>query len=301
MERPRTNALEEYTALLAHQKTRQLSPEEEVRLELLRDVLLELGALPAEGEETLAARPARAEAVLDVSFTTSEDVVRAYSKNIGTGGLAIRTTRALPVDSAVELRIKLPDAPQSLTAQGRVVWSREDSMGVAFTQLPAEAERRLKELLVQDASLLKRVRSVLKADVRELLMTDVRELGKTGAPTPQAASAVEVDTRPPVLVRLSDEKLMALIAEVFPQSGLRVVTESNQPAAVVVVDTGTALEVLGSAARLGTRIVMVNVSGPDSLVGKLSTLRPSVFVRRPASAAAVLQAVTQLLSSPAAQ
>lgn len=168
-------------------------------------------------------------------------------------------------------------------------------MGVTFTHFTGDAERRLKEMLVQDASLLKRVRSVLNADVRELLLTDVRELGKVSAPPPQAAAATEVDRRPPVLVRLSDEKLMALVAELFAQSSLRVVTEGDKGASVFVVDTGTALDV-APAARLGTRIVMVNVSGPDSLVGKLSQLRPAVFVKRPASAAAVLQAVTQLMT-----
>lgn len=299
MEKPRTNALDEYKALLGQQKSRALTPEEEVRLELLRDVLLELGALGPEG--SLPVRSARADTVLDVSFSTQEEVVRAYSKNIGAGGLAIRTTRALPVDSTVELRIKLPDAPQPLVAHGRVAWSREDGMGVAFTQVTGDAERRLKEMLVQDASLLKRVRSVLNADVKELLLTDVRELGKVPAPPPQAAAAVEVDRRPPVLVRLSDEKLMALVAELFTQSGLRMVTESDKAAPVVVVDTGTALEVVGAAARLGTRIVMVNVSGPDSLLGKLSQLRPAAFVKRPASAAAVLQAVKQLMASAPAQ
>lgn len=297
MEKPRTNALDEYKALLEQQKSRALSPEEEVRVELLRDVLLELGALGPEGE--LPVRPARADALLELTFATQEEVVRAYSKNIGTGGLAIRTTRALPVDSTVELRLKLPDTPQPLVAHGRVVWSREDGMGVAFTQLTGDAERRLKELLVQDASLLKRVRSVLNADVRELLLTDVRELGKATVPPPQAAAAVEVDRRPPVLVRLSDEKLLALVTELFTQSGLRVVTEADKAASVIVVDTGTALDVVGAAARLGTRIVMVNVSGPDSLLGKLAQLRPAAFVKRPASAAAVLQAVTPLLTPPA--
>jgi uncharacterized protein (TIGR02266 family) len=293
MERHRANALEEYTALIDQQKLRQLSSEEEVRLELLRDVLLELGALGPTGE--LPARSARAETVLELSFATAEEVVRAYSKNIGTGGLAIRTTRALPVDSTVELRIKLPDAAQPVLAQGRVVWSREDSMGVAFTQLQGDGARRLKELLVQDASLLRRVRSVLNSDVRELLLTDVRELGK--GPAPQAAAAVEVDQRPSVLVRLSDAGLTALVTELFAQSNVRVATENDKNPAIVVADVGTALEAVGSSARLGTRIVMVNVSGPDSLMGKLAQLRPAAFVKRPASAAGVLQAVTQLLAA----
>lgn len=295
------NALEEYNALRERQKSQPLSPEQAQRLELLRDVLLELGALPAEGSP-LPARPVRADAVLELSFATHADVVRAYTKNIGAGGLAIKTSRVLPVGSTLELRIRLPDAPQQpLLAQGQVAWARADEMGVAFTQLPADAERRLKELLAADASLLNRVRSVLKSDVVELLKTDVRELGR--GPAPQAARAQEVDTRPVVLVRLLDAKLMSLVTELFTQQNLRVITEPepDKPAPIIIVDTGTALDVLRAAGRPGARIVMVNVSGPDSLVGRLSHLNPAAFVKHPANAASVLQAVTKLLAASGAR
>ncbi|WP_342380591.1 PilZ domain-containing protein [Myxococcus stipitatus] len=290
---PRVNALEEYKSLLERQRTQALGPEEEQRLELLRDVLLELGALPPEGSQ-LPVRAARAEAVLEVTFATQDDVVRAYSKNIGAGGLAIRTTRALPVGSTLELRITLPDTPQALRTLAQVAWSRDDEMGVAFTQLPPEAERRLKLFLTQDASLLQRVRGVLKADVMQWLTKDVRELGK--GPSPQAAPAVELDTRVPVLVSLTDTRLLALVSELFEQKGLRIATDTTRPAPIIVVDTGTALDVLSTAARPGTRVIMVNVSGPDSLMGRLTNLNPAAFVKHPASAASVLLAVEKLLA-----
>ncbi|NMO18245.1 cyclic nucleotide-binding protein [Pyxidicoccus fallax] len=296
MGRPHGNVLDEYNAIHERRKSQPLTPEQEQRLELLRDVLLELGALPPEGSG-MPARPARADAVLELSFATQEDVVRAYSKNIGAGGLAIKTSRVLPQGSILELRIKLPDAPQPLLAQGQVAWAREDEMGVAFTQLPPEGERRLKDLLAADASLLKRVRSVLKSDVVTLLKTDVRELGK--APAPQAAQAQEVDTRPLILVRLLDARLMALVAELFSQQGLRITSETDKPVSIIVVDTGTALDVLRAAGRPGVRIVMVNVSGPDSLVGRLTNLNPAAYVKHPANAASVHQVVTKLLETAA--
>lgn len=292
MARSGTSTLDEYNALLDQQKSKPLSTDQEQRLELLQDVLLELGALPPVGSG-LPVRPARADVVLELSFATHEDVVRAYSKNIGAGGLAIRTSRALPVGSTLELRLTLPDSPQPLLAHGQVAWSREDGMGVAFTQLPPEGERRLKAFLAADASLLNRVRSVLKTDVVELLKTDVRELGK--GPAPQAAQAHEVDTRPVVLVRLLDARLTALVTELFTQQGLRIVTEADKPAPIIVVDTGTALDVLRAAGRPGARVVMVNVSGPDSLVGRLTNLNPAAYVKSPATAASVLQAVVRLL------
>ncbi|MFY2564519.1 PilZ domain-containing protein [Corallococcus terminator] len=141
---PGVNALEEYKTLLERQRTRSLGPDEEQRLELLRDVLLELGALPPEGSP-LPTRPARADAVLELMFANQDDMVRAYSKNIGTGGLAIRTTRALPVGSTLELRITLPDLPQqALRALGHVVWSREDA-GLADGPAVQPQPRRLRE------------------------------------------------------------------------------------------------------------------------------------------------------------
>ncbi|MCP3097417.1 PilZ domain-containing protein [Myxococcus sp. K15C18031901] len=296
MGNPRVNALEEYKALCEQQRVQPLGPDEAQRLELLRDVLLELGALPPEGSP-LPTRPVRADAVLELTFATQDDVVRAYSRNIGAGGLAIRTARALPVGSTLELRLSLPDAPhQPLVAHAQVAWSREDGMGVAFTQLASEAERRLKSFLADDASLLKRVRSVLRTDVRELLTTDVRELGK--GPAPQAATAVEVDTRAPVLVRLTEPRLMTLVTELFLQKGVRLATDGDKPT-LLVVDTGSALDVLSAFGRPGTRTIMVNVSGPDSLMGRLSNLTPAAFVKHPATAAAVLHAVEKLLSTAA--
>ncbi|HZI10881.1 MAG TPA: PilZ domain-containing protein [Myxococcus sp.] len=286
----RQSVLDEFNALREQQKVKALTPEQEQRLELLQDVLLELGALPTDGAAH-PARPARADAVLEVSFASRDDVVRAYSKNIGTGGLAIRTPRAMAVGSMLELRIKLPDTPEPLLANGQVAWAREGEMGVAFTRLPPDAERRLKDIIAADASLLKRVRSVLNADVVELLKTDVRELGK--GPAPQAAAAQEVDTRPAVMVRLLDARLTAVVTELFTQKGLRLVSEGS--AAILVVDTGTALDVLRAAGRPGTRIVMVNVSGPQSLVGRLTNLNAAAYVKPPATAATVFQAVEPLL------
>lgn len=46
---------------------------------------------------------------------------------------------------------------------------------------------------------------------------------------------------------------------------------------------------------------MVNVSGPDSLVGRLSYLNPAAYVRYPANAAAVFHAVARLLATSPGQ
>ncbi len=64
---------------------------------------------------------------------------------------------------------------------------------------------------------------------------------------------------------------------------------------VAVVDAAAAR---GLRSRGGdVAIVLVNVSGPDALVGALHRLAPAAFVPRPASADAVFEAVIRVLGS----
>jgi uncharacterized protein (TIGR02266 family) len=262
-------------------------------------VLLELGALGpmSPGQQV---RGVRAAAVLDVSFATRQEVIKAYSQDIGVGGIAIKADRTVPIGSTVELRIKLPDSDKLMNVEGTVAWNKGDSMGVSFDKLPKEDEQRLKDLLVNDASVLKRISSVLATDVRELaakgktvLTTDVRDLRKPAPPTPVAAASV--DTRPLVSVSLEDSHLSQVTVELFAQRQVRSepYAEGQRPS-IVVVDTGTAL----AAANLGAMMVLVNVSGPDALVGKLVHQSFAAYVKRPATAATIFEAVAQLLGIP---
>lgn len=303
-----TALLEEYLALIRREKVATLSPEDAQRVELLRDVLLELGALPAGGGPT---RALRADAVLEVSFATKDEAVRAYSKNIGAGGIAISTARPLAVGATVQLRIQLPQQAEVALVEGKVAWSKADAMGVAFDKIRPQDEARLKELLIRDEGVLGRVRSVLNADVRDLaargksvltadvkdlaakgrevLTTDLRELG---ASKPKPAAASEVDTRPFVQVLLGDEKFAAVLIEVLAQAGFRAVAGPVPIApAVIIADTSTAL----AASEAKVKFVLINVSGPDALAGRLTHVKPSAFVKRPASAAMITEAVATLL------
>lgn len=273
--------LDEFNALAAQSAARKLSEDEEQRLELLRDVLLELGALPAPGGKS--ARAPRIEAVLEVSFKTGDEVGRAYSKDIGSGGIAIKTSRVLPPGSSIELRIQLPDAGQPVVAEARVAWSRSGEMGVEFVRLAVPHEKRLKQYLLRDERLLDRVRSVLTKDVREI--------GKIDAPT--AVAAAEVDTRLPVLVQLSDAREQKVVTEVLRQAGLRVLAAgSGVRPAVVVAEPATAAEVV-AAAR--TPLILMNASGPDALAGRSAQLNPDAYIRRRAPVVEVLEAVKRLM------
>lgn len=278
----KSNLLDEFNALTSAASTRTLSGEEQQRLELLRDVLLELSA--SSPTPTFQARHARVEAVLEVSFSSKDEVARAYSKDIGAGGIAIRTTRVLAVGSAIGLRIKLSGSDAAINAQGRVAWAREGEMGVEFVQIAAPDDARLRQHLVGDVRLLSRLRTVLT--------TDVRELGKVQAP--DAVSASELDTRPLVVVALSDPHEQGVVTEVLQQGGVRVApVSSGMRPAVIVADTGTVLTI---TIAVGVRLVMMNVSGPDALTGKHAQLRPAAFIRRRAPVLEVLQAVTRLMT-----
>lgn len=288
MARPTANLLDEYSALTERRKSLGLSAAGEERLELLRDVLLELGALPS-NEQGREGRVARVEAVLEVSFGSSQEVVRAYSKDIGVGGIAIKTERPLQVGSALELRIKLPGGPLPLVAQGKVVWAAKEAMGVEFVALSKADDQRLKEHLVHDERLLQRIRSTLTRDVRQL--------GKERAPAP--VEAAEVDTRPLVLVRLSDLHAQEVVLELLRQAGVRAAAAANELRPAVIVADGDSA--VAAAPGLGTKLVLVNVSGPDSLVGSLARLRPAAYIRRRAPATEILQAVTTLLEELSAR
>ena len=289
----RTSVLEEHAALLAKSKQGSLSPDEAQRLELLQDVLLELVAVQPPSSPYGVRRP-RADTVLEVSFSTQDALVKAYSQNIGTGGIAIKTASPQAIGATIELRMRLLDTAKPVVVKGKVVWAKADSMGVEFTEIAPDDERQLKALLMRDSHLLGRIKAVLHKDVRDVatfLNQDLRELGKP--PEAVAADATPVDTRPLVLVRLADPRLADLVAGVLQQTIARVITcPGDERYVVAVADAASVLD----AAAAGARLVLVNVSGPDALAGKLSQLQVTAFVKRPATAAEIQLVVARILS-----
>jgi hypothetical protein len=95
-----------------------------------------------------------------------------------------------------------------------------------------------------------------------------------------------------VLVSLLDQAEQVAVVELLRQAGIRVETPpaSARPA-IAVVDTSTAL------AFAGAPLVLMNVSGPDALMGQLARLEPAAFVKRRAPIAEVLDAVKGLLAA----
>ncbi|MDP1822832.1 MAG: hypothetical protein Q8L48_06310 [Archangium sp.] len=122
----------------------------------------------------------------------------------------------------------------------------------------------------------------------ELLRDVLVELEALPPPVPEPAAAV-------VIVQLTDVGEQAAVSEALRQAGVPLAAEARATrAAIVVVDTGTAL---GFA---GAQLVLMNVSGPDALTGKLATLQPAAYVKRRAPVLEVVEAVATLIKTPAA-
>jgi c-di-GMP-binding flagellar brake protein YcgR len=76
---------------------------------------------------------------------------RTYTVNLSMGGLAMVTSRFLPVGAAVNLVLELPD--QQLTLSGRVSWSEyrgtQRQSGIEFQNVPPRSQKILGRALFQ--------------------------------------------------------------------------------------------------------------------------------------------------------
>ncbi|MEE9556874.1 MAG: TIGR02266 family protein [Candidatus Adiutricales bacterium] len=92
----------------------------------------------------------RVENMLEVVYETTEQFYRAYSTNIGGGGLFIKTRDLLPVETTVSLKFTLPDEKEPVQTAGKIIWLRETEekgMGVQFVNLNSKDEIKINALL----------------------------------------------------------------------------------------------------------------------------------------------------------
>src|SRR5437899_1501164 len=127
--------LDEYAALAQARAGDRLTADEEQRLELLRDVILEMVAALDTGGGTFAPRAPRVPVSLEVSFGSALDAARALTRDLGTGGLSIATPKPLAKGVLVMIRLWIPTWPEPLVAKGEVAWSTAEATGVAFREL----------------------------------------------------------------------------------------------------------------------------------------------------------------------
>ena len=75
---------------------------------------------------------------IPVAYRLGNTIASALTLNISHGGIAIRTTNPLEVNTKMKVRFRLPGAAKDVDAEGRVAWSESRvGMGLHFTKLAA--------------------------------------------------------------------------------------------------------------------------------------------------------------------
>jgi uncharacterized protein (TIGR02266 family) len=78
----------------------------------------------------------RVSLVIRVSYRFGNTIAAALTLNISHGGLGIRTTSLLPVDTTVRVRFRLAGSKNEIDADARVAWiDRRVGMGLQFTRV----------------------------------------------------------------------------------------------------------------------------------------------------------------------
>jgi uncharacterized protein (TIGR02266 family) len=108
--------------------------------------------LPYTGSDTPQNRRTeeRIPARFEVHFNDTEEAakaLRAYSINVSSGGLCLRTKRSYDVGIPVQMELRLDG--ESFKLRGVIAWVRDESeaIGVRFTKLNEEERTRLQRVI----------------------------------------------------------------------------------------------------------------------------------------------------------
>ncbi len=98
-------------------------------------------------------REPRTQKTLSLAFKERASFIKAYSLNISSGGLFVRTRTPLPKGRRFLLKLQLPEISEPLKIQSEVAWIRtgggeaggeSPGMGLKFLEMPSEERRILK-------------------------------------------------------------------------------------------------------------------------------------------------------------
>jgi type IV pilus assembly protein PilZ len=87
---------------------------------------------------------------IEIKFREKGSFIRSYMLNVNNGGLFLKTNNPLNLDSEVTMLIQLPDDPETMSVEGRVVWTNPKSktfpagMGIQFTKILLEHQKKIK-------------------------------------------------------------------------------------------------------------------------------------------------------------
>jgi hypothetical protein len=139
----------EILALAGQAHTAVFSDEERTRWRALTGELLELlkNISPGGSERRRFLRTA---ASVAVDLVAPESVVGLFTSTIGGGGLSIAMATPVQIGTLLELRLRIPNRTEVITAKAVVVWQRQTpapSVGAEFVDL-GQAEQDLLEATV---------------------------------------------------------------------------------------------------------------------------------------------------------
>ncbi len=100
-------------------------------------------------------RNERTEKNFEIHFKTKQDFYKAYTANLGSGGLFIRTENLLEIGSEVTLLFTLPGDSKPINAVGKTVWvskqpDPDKGVGVQFTVVSPEDRTRIDAFVRQN-------------------------------------------------------------------------------------------------------------------------------------------------------
>jgi len=102
----------------------------------------------------------RVQKSLSLTYKDDRAFIKAYTGNVSSGGLFIRTENPLPQGEHFFLKLQLPDVSEPLKINCEVVWSRRKSeatdarpsgMGVKFLEMSRQDSDVLKKYLAKTA------------------------------------------------------------------------------------------------------------------------------------------------------
>ena len=76
---------------------------------------------PKENDERRASP--RVTTKIEIKFGDTGALIKSYMINVSNGGLFIKTDKPFNLDTLILLKFSLPDDPDSIEIEGKVVWS----------------------------------------------------------------------------------------------------------------------------------------------------------------------------------
>lgn len=96
-----------------------------------------------------------------ISFKKASDFFRSFIGDLDSGGLFIKTTKSLPVDTLLDLEFNLPGTSKAIRTQGRVVWTRSQDMSTE--RMPAGMGTEFTDMSPEDRKILGKYLALLKS------------------------------------------------------------------------------------------------------------------------------------------